>query len=346
MSLNFTEISPLAAPRVFMSVAWQQGLLYVVGGCNNVGEPVATLEVYDPVKNIWTTKVAMPTKRAAPIVAAFGGKIYAIGGVGETQAPVAAVEVYDVAKETWRKLTSLSEPLMGMAHVVRGDRIDLFGGMGADTNPRDCYKSFVVSDDGERWVAMTPMPTARYSAHAFHLADKIYVVGGRQGKIPVASFEVYDVARKQWDVYPNIPTKRVFPNYAMTSQYIVTLGGLKQSANDGFSDACEMYPIKDESSATTWITHKKQNMPTKRGDFTVFNMSEEKILVCGGIGNQGSPLASMDVYDVTKRKWKRLGDACIPRSTAGSAKRGNKIYLLGGMSTEGATAHCEVCELV
>ena len=309
-----------------------------------MGEPVATVEVYDPSKNLWTTKTEMPTKRAAPIVAVFRGKLFAIGGVGETQAPVNAVEVFDVAAETWKKLTSLSEPLMGMAHVVRGNRIDLFGGMGADTNPRDYYKSFLITEEGEQWKSMRPMPTARYSAHAFHLADKIYVLGGRQGKIPVASFEVYDVTTRQWEVYPDIPTKRVFCNYAVTPKYILTLGGLKQAANDGFSDACEMYAV-EEGRNGSWISHKKQNMPNKRGDFTVFALADDKILVCGGIGNQGSPLASMDVYDVTKRKWKRLGDAKIPRSTAGFTKRGERIYLLGGMSTEGAVAHCEVCDL-
>ena len=243
---EWKPIANMGTARVFASVVHADDLIYVVGGCDRLGEPVNTVQTYAPSTDTWSTLPPMPTKRAAPIVAVFAGRLVAIGGVGSTQAPVDAVEIFDVANSKWLRLTPLSEPLMGMAHVVRESRIDLFGGMGVDTNPRDHHKSFVLdSDGGERWKASPAMPTARYAAAAFHRDGKIYVVGGRQGKLPVDAFEVYTVASRQWTAYPRVPTKRVFCSYVIAGERLVTLGGLKQTAQQGFSGACEWFALTE-----------------------------------------------------------------------------------------------------
>ena len=48
--------------------------------------------------------------------------------------------------------------------------------------------------------------------------------GGRQGKIPVAAFEVFNFAENKWKKLPDIPSKRVFALYAHSDTHIFSLG--------------------------------------------------------------------------------------------------------------------------
>ena len=49
----------------------------------------------------------------------------------------------------------------------------------------------------------------------------------------------------------------------------------------------------------------------------------------------------MDMFDGAK--WTRCGDTCVPRCTSGMCVVGEAVYLMGGVTPDGATAHCEVC---
>lgn len=71
------------------------------------------------------------------------------------------------------------------------------------------------------------------------------MAGGRQGKIPTAAFEVYDFTTKKWSTLSDIPSKRVFAMYAASDSHIHSVGGLLQPANQGFSDACEVYSLQE-----------------------------------------------------------------------------------------------------
>ena len=337
------EAAPLSAPRVYTSVVVCNGLIYVIGGCDELGQPVNTNEVYDPRTNQWSKNKSMPTKRAAPILAAFDDVIVAIGGVGSTQAPVDAVELYIVAENKWKRLVPLSEPLMGMAHFARDNRVNIFGGMAVDSNPRDHFKCLVVGLGGsEKWQAFPPMPTPRYAARAFHKNSKCYVLGGRSGKIPVDAFEVFDFDLRTWTTYPLIPTKRVFPCYAITDHHVVSLGGLRQTAQAGFCDICEMYPL-EQNERGEWISNKRMAIPTKRGDF-VADTIDNQVLVVGGLGNEGKPLTSTEVFDPDTKKWKRLTDLPEGHSTCGHVVHQGKFYIFGGITSGGPTATCCVFE--
>jgi len=342
-SYAWTSLPSLDAARVYMSVAFYDGLVYVVGGCDEMGQPVSSLEAFDIASKAWIKLRNMPTKRAAPIVAAFDGKIVAIGGVGSTQAPVDSVELYNIGENKWKRLQALSEPLMGMASFLKDNKVHIFGGMGVDTNPRDHFKCFAIGSSGEKWQAFPPMPSPRYSAQAFYKNSKAYVIGGRQGKIPVCAFEVFDYDLRVWVKYPDILSKRVFLCYAMTDNFIITLGGLKQTAQQGFSDTCEMYCL-DQCNKGEWQTNKRIAIPTKRGDFVSCTI-DNQVLVAGGLGNGGKPISSVELFDPETRKWKRLSDMPRAHSTCGSIFCAGKFFVFGGITEEGPSSTCEVFEL-
>ena len=68
-------------------------------------------------------------------------------------------------------------------------------------------------------------------------------VGGRQGKLPVPAFEVYDFETSRWRKLPDIPSKRVFALYAHSDTHIFSVGGLHQDARQGFSDVTEVFDL-------------------------------------------------------------------------------------------------------
>ena len=341
---KWTNIAPLCAPRVYTSVCVCNGLIYVIGGCDEMGQPVSTNEVYDPKENTWTKLKSMPTKRAAPIVSAFDDLIVAIGGVGMTQAPVDAVELYLISENKWKKLAPLSEALMGMTHFTKDNKVFVFGGMAIDSNPRDHFKCLVVAKgSSEKWQAFPPMLTPRYAAQAFFKNNKAYILGGRSGKIPVDAFEVFDFDLRVWCRYPSIPSKRIFSCYAITDNHLVSLGGLRQSAQMAFCDTCEMFPL-NQNEQGEWISNKRMAMPTKRGDFVAGTL-DNQVLVTGGLGNDGKPLCSTELFDPETKKWKRLSDLPSGHSTCSSIIHQGKFYIFGGITAEGPGAICSVFQL-
>lgn len=62
------SLRKMVYPRVFATPVILDNNIYVVGGCDQMGQPVDGFEVYDISKNKWTTLQSMPTKRAAPAV--------------------------------------------------------------------------------------------------------------------------------------------------------------------------------------------------------------------------------------------------------------------------------------
>ena len=116
-------------PRVFSTPVIHNDNIYVVGGCDQMGQPVDSFECYDYSKKKWMTLQSMPTKRAAPAVGVVGDKIVAIGGVGDVQQPVNAVEVYDIKEKVWKQQEDLPEGLLGISSVVKGINSELRGGV-------------------------------------------------------------------------------------------------------------------------------------------------------------------------------------------------------------------------
>lgn len=63
----------------FLGVAVMSGLVYAVGGFNG-SLRVRTVDVYDPIKDVWTSVASMEARRSTLGAAILNGLIYAVGG--------------------------------------------------------------------------------------------------------------------------------------------------------------------------------------------------------------------------------------------------------------------------
>lgn len=114
------------------------GRIYVVGGRSAQKQAdgtlrqvnVATLEVFDPEKQTWTTAKPMPQARGGLAATEHGGKLYVFGGeqwVPE-QEVFADSWVYDPATDQWDALPPMPTARHGLGAATLNDRIHVVGG--------------------------------------------------------------------------------------------------------------------------------------------------------------------------------------------------------------------------
>lgn len=170
--------------RGALSVAEHEGVLYAIGGYDRKANN-AQVEVYDPVRNVWTMGAPLPTPRDHLATATVAGKIYAIGGRldGDYSQNLAVVEMYDPPTTQWRRVADLPTARSGITAAVVEERIYVFGGEGAAGTFSDNEAYDPMRDI---WQRMASMPTARHGLGSAMVQRRIYVISG--GPSPGGSF--------------------------------------------------------------------------------------------------------------------------------------------------------------
>ncbi len=151
---TWSTAAPMPSPRCSFAVATVNGKIYAIGGAPGIPQPLkgntygfdgggleATVEVYDPATNTWSTAAPMPTARYSLASVTVNGKIYAIGG--EVAGPplkvkgkiyptigaaVNTVEVYDPATNTWSTAAHMPTARCSLAVATVNDNLYAIGG--------------------------------------------------------------------------------------------------------------------------------------------------------------------------------------------------------------------------
>jgi N-acetylneuraminic acid mutarotase len=226
----------LAAAPLAMHIAQQHeavvadstGKIYAIGGIDNAGRILNTVEVYDPATNTWTDKKALPTARF-DLAATFGpdGKLYVIGGQTTPGHTVATVEVYTPSTDTWTTAAALLSPRDNLAVVSAPDgHIYAIAGHQhiSGLPPVDVVLGTVeqYTPLTNTWVAVANMNHARSGLAATLGSDgQIYAFGGG-----VSQVEVYNTSTNLWTTPTIMPTSR--SNFAAVTNVngvIYTIGG-------------------------------------------------------------------------------------------------------------------------
>lgn len=226
----------LARQEIYPAVL--DGRIVVAGGILSQAPGFTDhVEAYDAKANRWTTLAPLPEGRHHIALAEADGKIYGIGGfsgaIPDWRAH-ATVFVYDAQANRWSVGPSLPQARAeGVLASVKGN-IYFIGGR-IPTSPdathisehADTRRGEVLDPRSGRWEPIPDAPTARNSAAAAVIDDRIYVVGGRQmqrqgdGKqrpVNLATLEVYDPATGRWETRAPMPQAQ---------------GGLAAAAYDG-----------------------------------------------------------------------------------------------------------------
>ena len=135
-------------------------------------------EAYDPGRNAWESRAALPTPRDHLSVAVVAGRLYVIGGriKGSYARNLDTTEVYDVRTDRWQSRAPMPTPRSGIAAAALNGRIYVFGGEA----PEGTFDQVEVYDSAEdRWSTTgAPLPTARHGLGAAVVDGRIFVIAG------------------------------------------------------------------------------------------------------------------------------------------------------------------------
>uniref|UniRef100_W5N688 Kelch domain-containing protein 8B n=2 Tax=Lepisosteus oculatus TaxID=7918 RepID=W5N688_LEPOC len=342
-SLYWEVFPPMPTRRVYCTPVYHEGQLYVVGGCSETGLPLDTVEVLDVASQTWAPLPALPTARAGATAVSLGKRLLVIGGMDAEQSPLSSVEAYNVDEGKWEKKANLGQPSMGITSVEKEGKVYALGGMGSDTSPQALVRVYDIAKD--QWQPLPSMPTPRYGASSFLRGNKIYVLGGRQGKLPITAFEAFDLEVKSWTRFPCIPSRRAFASCAMTDKCFFSLGGLQQPGPHNFYSRPHFVSAVEVYDTELGIWNKPtraSRMREKRADFVAGYLGG-RVIAAGGLGNQPSPLASVESFNPVKKRWEYLAPLPNPRCSCAGLQTPHMLFLIGGVAQGPSNAVEALC---
>jgi hypothetical protein len=121
---SWSGMPSMSTGRIFFAAAApcetavSRTCIYAVAGDDSSGNPLASMEMYDPSTNNWTSLVASLPATRDSLAAAEGpcptpnttrSCLYAIGGNPNGGAPATSVEVYDPSSNGWSAVGSMND---------------------------------------------------------------------------------------------------------------------------------------------------------------------------------------------------------------------------------------------
>lgn len=169
------------------------GVLFAVGGCDNRGLPVLTVEALRNGR--WANVGRSPISRISSAIVGLDGLIYTIGG-RDDRSRTRDTRAYDPATRRWETLPAMPTVREGAGAAVVDGKIYVIGG---DTDNGRPLPTVEVYDPRERvWSSAPDMPTPRFGAAVGALDGLIYVAGGYDGRQSLRTVEVYDPETRRW----------------------------------------------------------------------------------------------------------------------------------------------------
>jgi len=211
---------------------------------------------------------------------------------------------------------------VGEAAVVAADgKIYVAGGY--DTRP-----SFQIYDiAADTWTTGRTLTSGTDNAGAVAFQGKVYVFGGEASP----RVQIYDVAAGTWSPGPGLPSPRFSSVVEAIGDAVHLVGGWSFDRSNNVS--LSSHAVFDLPGGT-YPAGPFAPLGTAR-NHAYAGVIDGKLYVTGGRapgheGDDGSNVASTEVYDPGAGVWNSLEDLPTPRSGGASAVLGGKLYVIGG----------------
>jgi hypothetical protein len=188
---------------------------------------------------------------------------------------------------------------------------------------------------GRTWTTQEEMPTPRESTINVALGQAVFVIGGQKlgfgEKGEARNNEIFNTRTGRWKSLAPIPTARSFAAGASAGMSIY-VGGGQVSKHGGVSDSLERY----DALLNRWV--QLPPLPTARQGLGAARIDNQIYLIGGQSCISpfcGETLDIVEVYDINSRKWSEAASLPEPRAGFATVVINDKIYVVGGYSTEG-----------
>jgi Kelch motif protein/kelch motif-containing protein len=285
---SWIRLAPMPTARQEVAVAAVGGRVWVIGGFAANGEPVATVETFDPALDLWETRTPLPAGVHHAAAAVVGERLFVIGGyTGGRVRWTASDALYEFVptREEWQPRASLPTPRGGLAIAVLNGRVHALGGSGDSvTSAHEVYDPAT-----NRWRAANAMPTARDHLAAVAFQNRVWALGGRASFMgeQYANVEIYDPATDSWRTGVPLPVGRGGLAAAALPDRILVFGG---EAPLRIFNATEMWEV----SGQRWIA--KEPMPTARHGIGAVVVDGRVFVPAGGTEPGYAATAANEAY--------------------------------------------------
>jgi N-acetylneuraminic acid mutarotase len=184
---RWRDLAPLPTARANLATAEVGGLVYAIGGIDNV-DTTNVVETFNPRSGRWTTSLPLPQPRDGPGAAGLGGRLYVAGGFVLPDGITNSVLVYDPKQNTWRSVAPMPTVRERLRLVASGRYLYAIGGV-AIGQPGQFGPSLTTVErydpKSDRWTTMNPMVQSRGLPCAVQTR-----VGNRHVLVVVGGFEL------------------------------------------------------------------------------------------------------------------------------------------------------------
>jgi Kelch motif protein len=258
----WSTVSAMPTARWSVGVGVVNDVLYAIGGsrygaCGFPDPPdceievLGTVEAYDPVRNQWSTKAAMPTPREDFGLAVANGRIYVIGGHITSVAPLQTVEEYDPSTNTWATRAPMPTARFMLGAATTQGIIYAVGG----ATPSVVATVEAYDPVSNTWTTRAPLPTPRFAIALVSGGQGLYAVsGGSSTGSVVRAVEVYDPVSNTWAAKDSLAIGRQYSSASVVNGVLYVMGG----ANAFIRPEVEAY----DPASNTWSL--KAPMPQPR----------------------------------------------------------------------------------
>jgi RNA polymerase sigma factor (sigma-70 family) len=274
---TWTKKNDMPLSNAFFASTTVNGLIYCIGGTNDlVGVNTASMEAYDPLKNVWVAKAKMNEVRCQFNCHTVNGKIYAISGSPDGARSVSSVEEYNPEINRWVYKKDIPVSRDWYSSAVLKEKIYIIGGFKWDPQINvaqqldDVYAYDPIKD---KWEKKNNFIKPIFEASACSVNGKIYHMGGFTPSMNILpDVYEYDPDLDTWTRKTDMPIPRAGFSTSTLNGKIYVIGGLSPQGTVSVVDIYD--PEKDE-----WIEQLKM---TEGRSFHSSAVMDDKIYVMGG----------------------------------------------------------------
>ncbi|MGH3659231.1 MAG: kelch repeat-containing protein, partial [Micromonosporaceae bacterium] len=183
------------------------GKLYVSGGWDTSGNPLANTGAYDPAADAWQTVAPNPAPRAAPGSAVADDKLYLVGGCANSACtPSNNTMRYDPAADTWETLAPYPHAISWESCAGIDGKVYCAGGFAAGTSYTD---GFVYDPASNTWSPIAAMPVNLWGSAYAAANGMLLISSGLTGPSTLTNQGfAYDPSSDSWSALPNAQLPR------------------------------------------------------------------------------------------------------------------------------------------
>uniref|UniRef100_A0A8C4NCK5 Kelch-like family member 5 n=1 Tax=Eptatretus burgeri TaxID=7764 RepID=A0A8C4NCK5_EPTBU len=189
----------MSTHRHGLGVVVSEGPMYAVGG-HDGWSYLSTVERWDPHSRQWNYVASMSTSRSTLGVGVINGRLYAVGG-RDGGSCLRSVECFDPHTNKWLPCSPMLKRRGGVGVATFNGYLYAVGGHDVPATQHNSRFSHCVERYDPKidcWTSVAPLSVSRDAIGVCLLGDRLYAVGGYNGKSYLTTVEEYDPNSNEW----------------------------------------------------------------------------------------------------------------------------------------------------